>query len=96
MLKIYPSRDDHVTFKGGKNEVIKFIGLFILLNLELSMSLHSCQDRFSTLCVDIGTKSFSILSNFFDLEGFRTRKDSVQYPNQYGSFSEYEFRSEII
>ena len=74
MLKKYPSRDDHVTFKGGKNEVIKFIGLFILLNLELSMSLHFCQDRFSTLCVDIGTKSFSILSNFFDLEGFRTRK----------------------
>ena len=61
------------------NGVIKFTGLFILLSLELSMSLHFCQEKISRLCVDLGTKSLQSFRTFFksfELE----RLPNVQYP----------------
>ena len=79
MPKIILTRDDfgHVIFEGAifaSNGAIKFTGLFILLSLELSMSLHFCQEKISRLCVDLGTKSFQSFRTFLNLTWFRTRK----------------------
>ena len=68
--------------------VKKFTGLFILLNLELSMSLHFCQEKFSRLCADIGTKSFQSFRTFLILQDFELEKlpnvqcscDQIRFP----------------